>query len=84
MTHSPAIRGAFKTPTLREAARTAPYMHDGSLPTLESVVEFDHGGGEGRRRVSIARFVRCTSRRATRRISWRFLHALTGRVQDGM
>jgi cytochrome c peroxidase len=32
--------GAFKTPTLREIARTAPYMHDGSLQTLEDVVDF--------------------------------------------
>jgi cytochrome c peroxidase len=30
---------AFKTPSLRELAHTAPYMHDGSLPTLEAVVE---------------------------------------------
>ena len=38
-------RGAFKTPTLREIARTAPYMHDGSLATLEDVVEhYDRGG----------------------------------------
>jgi cytochrome c peroxidase len=38
--------GAFKTPTLREIARTAPYMHDGSLATLEDVVDFyDRGGG---------------------------------------
>jgi cytochrome c peroxidase len=37
--------GAFKTPTLREVARTAPYMHDGSLATLEDVVEFYDGGG---------------------------------------
>jgi len=33
-------RGAFKTPTLREIARTAPYMHDGSLATLEDVVDY--------------------------------------------
>ena len=38
-------RGAFKTPTLREVGRTAPYMHDGSLPTLEDVVEFYNRGG---------------------------------------
>jgi cytochrome c peroxidase len=38
-------RGAFKTPTLREVARTAPYMHDGSLATLEAVVDFYDGGG---------------------------------------
>lgn len=38
-------RGAFKTPTLREIARTAPYMHDGSLATLEDVVEHYNKGG---------------------------------------
>jgi cytochrome c peroxidase len=32
--------GAFKTPTLREVARTAPYMHDGSIATLDEVIEF--------------------------------------------
>jgi len=37
--------GAFKTPTLREIARTAPYMHDGSLATLEEVVDFYDKGG---------------------------------------
>jgi len=38
-------RGAFKTPSLREVARTAPYMHDGSLATLEDVVEYYDKGG---------------------------------------
>lgn len=38
-------RGSFKTPTLREIARTAPYMHDGSLKTLEEVVEYYNKGG---------------------------------------
>jgi len=38
-------RGAFKTPTLREIEHTGPYMHDGSLKTLEEVVEhYDKGG----------------------------------------
>ncbi len=37
--------GNFKTPTLREIARTAPYMHDGSLATLEEVVEYYDRGG---------------------------------------
>jgi cytochrome c peroxidase len=37
--------GGFKTPTVRNAALTAPYMHDGSLKTLEEVVEhYDKGG----------------------------------------
>lgn len=39
-------RGRFKTPTLRGIRLTRPYMHDGSLATLEEVVEFyDRGGG---------------------------------------
>jgi len=38
-------RGAFKTPTLREVVRTSPYMHDGTLPTLEAVVDFYSDGG---------------------------------------
>lgn len=38
-------KGAFKTPTLREIARTAPYMHDGSLATLEEVVDYYDKGG---------------------------------------
>jgi cytochrome c peroxidase len=42
---NPRDRGKFKTPTLREIARTAPYMHDGSLKTLEEVVEFYNNGG---------------------------------------
>jgi cytochrome c peroxidase len=37
--------GAFRTPTLREIARTAPYMHDGSLKTLEEVVDYYDKGG---------------------------------------
>jgi cytochrome c peroxidase len=37
--------GKFKTPTLREIARTAPYMHNGSLATLQDVIDhYDHGG----------------------------------------
>ena len=37
--------GAFKTPTLREIARTAPYTHDGRFKTLEEVVNFYNQGG---------------------------------------
>jgi cytochrome c peroxidase len=37
--------GAFRTPSLRNVARTAPYMHDGSLDTLEEVMEFYSAGG---------------------------------------
>jgi cytochrome c peroxidase len=38
-------RDAFKTPTLRDIARTAPYMHDGRFQTLEEVVDFYDKGG---------------------------------------
>jgi cytochrome c peroxidase len=39
------LRHGFKVPTLRDVARRAPYMHDGSIPTLEAVVDaYDTGG----------------------------------------
>lgn len=39
---------AFKTPTLREISRTAPYMHNGIFATLDEVIDFfDQGGGRG-------------------------------------
>jgi cytochrome c peroxidase len=38
-------RFAYKTPSLRNVALTAPYMHDGSLPSLGAVVEFYDAGG---------------------------------------
>lgn len=38
--------GKFKTPSLRNVAFTAPYMHNGSLNTLEEVIDFFAGGGE--------------------------------------
>ena len=44
-THLDADRGAFRTPTLRDVAKTAPYMHDGSLKTLKDVVDFYVGAG---------------------------------------
>lgn len=46
VTRDPLDRHAFRTPMLRGVARTAPYMHDGSIATLEAVVElYDRGGG---------------------------------------
>ena len=45
VTQRPADRGAFRTPSLRNVALTAPYMHDGSLKTLKEVVDFYIGGG---------------------------------------
>jgi cytochrome c peroxidase len=45
ISQDPRDHGAFKTPTLREVALTGPYMHDGSLKSLEDVVEFYSQGG---------------------------------------
>lgn len=44
----PDLKHAFKIPTVRNVARTAPYMHNGAYRTLEQVVDFyDHGGAVG-------------------------------------
>lgn len=40
VTHDPADRGRFKTPSLRNVALTWPYLHDGSAAGLSDVVEF--------------------------------------------
>jgi cytochrome c peroxidase len=39
--------GQFRTPTLRNVALTAPYMHDGSIPTLQQVIR-EHYAQAGR------------------------------------
>ena len=45
VTKEPKDIGAFKTSGLRNIALTAPFLHDGSEPTLERVVEFYNKGG---------------------------------------
>ena len=45
ITQDPDDRWQYRTPTLRNVALTAPYMHDGSLATLRDVVEFYNAGG---------------------------------------
>ena len=44
-THVPADMGRFRAPTLRNIALTAPYMHDGSIATLDEVVGHYASGG---------------------------------------
>ena len=44
-TKAPADVGKFRAPTLRNVALTAPYMHDGSIPTLEGVLDHYAAGG---------------------------------------
>ncbi|WP_419812721.1 MbnH family di-heme enzyme [Bacterioplanoides sp.] len=45
VTGNPQDKGSFRPPTLRNVELTAPYMHDGSIATLEGVVEFYANGG---------------------------------------
>jgi cytochrome c peroxidase len=45
ITKKEADKGAFKTPTIRNVEQSAPYMHDGSVETLEEVVEHYNKGG---------------------------------------
>lgn len=45
VTKDPRDKGAFKTPTIRDAARRPPYLHDGSEKTLESLIDFYNKGG---------------------------------------
>ena len=47
----PILKGAFKTPTLRDIARTAPYMHNGAYTTLEQVIEHYNRGGDSNENV---------------------------------
>ena len=46
VTLNPSDRWAFKTPSLRNAALTAPYMHDGSIKSLRDVVDYYDRGGD--------------------------------------
>ena len=75
--------GKFKTPTLREIARTAPYMHDGSLATLVDVVDFyDRGGKDNPFRDRELRRLRLTEDEKAALVA--FLRSLTGVVSDGL
>jgi cytochrome c peroxidase len=83
VTQNPADRGAFKTPTLREVARTAPYMHDGSVTTLAQVVDYyDRGGNANPGLDAILRPIGLTL--ADKRALVAFLRALSGEVQQGL
>lgn len=79
VTGKEADSGAFKTPTLREIARRAPYMHNGSLATLEEVVEFyDRGGNRNPNLDPEIRPLELSA--AEKRALLAFLRALTGTV----
>ena len=75
-------RGAFKVPTLREVARTAPYMHDGSLATLENVIDYyDMGGNPNPGLDSDLRPLHLTA--PEKHALAAFLRSLSGRISFG-
>lgn len=49
----PKMAGAFRTMTLRNIALTAPYMHDGSMKTLEETIDFYFDGGRPNQNISV-------------------------------
>jgi cytochrome c peroxidase len=76
-------RGAFKTPTLRELTHTGPFMHDGSLATLEEVIEFyDRGGVPSPQLDPLIRPLGLSA--VEKRALVAFLHSLSGRVTAGV
>lgn len=82
LTSGPADRGAFKTPTLREISRTAPYMHDGSLMSLPQVIEYyDTGGAKNPSLDPKLRALHLSPMEKADLAA--FLNSLTGRIQNG-
>src|SRR5262249_19521125 len=77
-----AGRGDFKTPTLREVSHTSPYMHDGSLATLEDVVDYyDRGANVNPSLDPELRPLRLTADEKRDLVA--FLRSLAGRVTHG-
>lgn len=79
-TGNAADAGKFRAPTMRNIAVTAPYMHDGSIATLEAVIEHYAAGGRAHmnpNRSSILRPLKLTDCEKADLIS--FLHSLTDR-----
>ncbi len=74
-----AERGAFRTPSLRNVAQTAPYLHDGSLKTLTEVIDFYIGGGNSNPHLDPAiKPLKLSAQDRTDLIA--FLEALTGEL----
>jgi len=83
VTQNERDRAAFKTPTLRDVARTAPYMHDGSLATLEDVVDFYSKGGNRNPNQDLRiRPLNLSAEEKRQLVA--FLKALNGRITEGL
>jgi cytochrome c peroxidase len=75
------LQHAFKTPTLRDVARRAPYMHDGSVATLAEVIDlYDKGGIDRPSRAEDVRPLHLSKGEKADLIA--FLNTLTGDPQD--
>ena len=88
ITHQPTDMGRFKAPTLRNIALTAPYMHDGSIATLDEVIEHYRVGGRtlhrgenagiGRKNPFKSKFISVFEiTESEKRVLLAFLHSLT-------
>lgn len=84
VTKNEAERGAFKTPTVRNAALTAPYMHDGSLRTLQEVIgHYEKVANENPKRAHLSPFLRSFTLTDREKADLEaFLRALTGDKRD--
>lgn len=83
ITEDPADRWKYRTPTLRNVALTAPYMHNGALATLEAVVDFYNRGGVPNPLLD-PRIRPLQLSPAEQRDLVAFLHALTGANVDSI
>ena len=80
VTHQEKDWGAFKTPGLRDVARSGPYMHDGSLKTLEEVIDYyDKGGINNKNLHPLMRPLNLTAQEKTALL--KFLESLNGEPQ---
>ncbi|MCH7879984.1 MAG: c-type cytochrome [Proteobacteria bacterium] len=74
--------GKFMTPTLRELAYTAPYMHNGMIKTLDEVVEFyNQGGGRDSNKSALMKPLKLSQ--AEKKDLVEFLQALSGETLSG-
>lgn len=76
-------RGAFKTPTLRNVAKTAPYFHDGSAKTLNDVIEHYMTGGVIKTNLS-PNMIKPNLTQQDKKDLIAFLKALTGKVDPAL
>lgn len=75
------MKGAFKTPTLRDVALTAPYMHNGMYKTLDEVIDHYNRGGDDKEGIDPnMKPLNLTAEEKKHLIA--FLHSLTGKPVD--